>query len=100
MVVIGEEEQAHKLFLGGLPQPLTLSQASPLTEEMKTKRLRRSFTDDFKAEAVKWVLDGVKAVAQVARDREMVLHRHRSLEEHEQTPHILVDFEPVSVEHQ
>jgi len=44
-----------------------------MTEDTKTKRPRRSFTDEFKAEAVKLVLDGDKAVAQVAKDLDLTV---------------------------
>ena len=39
----------------------------------KTKRPRRSFTDEFKSEAVKLVLDGGNAVAQVAKDLDLTV---------------------------
>jgi transposase len=42
-----------------------------MTEERKPKRARRSFTDEFKAGAVRLVLDEGKTVAQVARDLDL-----------------------------
>ncbi len=39
--------------------------------EKKPKRARRSFTDEFKAGAVRLVLDEGKTVAQVARDLDL-----------------------------
>ena len=38
------------------------------TEQGRAKRARRQFTDEFKADAVRLVLDDGKPVAQVARD--------------------------------
>ncbi len=40
-------------------------------EQAKRKRARRSFTDEFKAGAVRLVLDEGKTVAQVARDLDL-----------------------------
>jgi transposase len=42
-----------------------------MTDEKKPKRARRSFTDEFKAGAVRLVLDEGKTVAQVARDLDL-----------------------------
>ena len=39
-----------------------------MDEGKRTKRVRRSFTDEFKAGAVRLVLDEGKTVSQVARD--------------------------------
>ena len=41
----------------------------------KARRARRSFTDEFKAGAVRLVLDEGKSVAQVARDLDLTAHR-------------------------
>jgi transposase len=46
-------------------------------EERKKRRIRRKFTDEFKARAVRLVLKGGRTVAQVGRDldlAESVLH--------------------------
>ena len=42
-----------------------------MDEGKKAKRPRRSFTDDFKAEAVRLVLDEGKAVNRVAKDLDL-----------------------------
>jgi transposase len=42
-----------------------------MTEDRKPKRARRSFTDEFKAGAVRLVLDEGKTVSQVARDLDL-----------------------------
>lgn len=42
-----------------------------MDEGKKAKRARRSFTDDFKAEAVRLVLDEGKAVNRVAKDLDL-----------------------------
>ena len=42
-----------------------------MQESKKPKRSRRSFTDEFKAGAVRLVLDEGKTVAQVARDLDL-----------------------------
>jgi transposase len=42
-----------------------------MTEENKPKRARRSFTDEFKAGAVRLALDEGKTVSQVARDLDL-----------------------------
>ncbi|GAC1431729.1 MAG: hypothetical protein NVSMB62_28730 [Acidobacteriaceae bacterium] len=44
---------------------------SIMVDEKKAKRVRRSFTDDFKAGAVRLVLDEGKTVMQVARDLDL-----------------------------
>lgn len=44
---------------------------SDVTTEKRQKRQRRSFTDEFKAEAVKLVIDEGKTVAQVAKDLDL-----------------------------
>jgi len=44
---------------------------SDMAEGKKQKRPRRSFTDDFKAGAVRLVLDEGKTVPQVARDLDL-----------------------------
>jgi transposase len=44
---------------------------SDVTTEKKQKRQRRSFTDEFKAEAVKLVLNEGKTVAQAAKDLDL-----------------------------
>jgi transposase len=41
------------------------------TKERRAKRARRQFTDEFKAGAVRLVLDEGKTVAQVARDLDL-----------------------------
>jgi transposase len=42
-----------------------------MTEQGRTKRPRRSFTDEFKAGAVALVLDEGKTIPQVARDLDL-----------------------------
>ena len=42
-----------------------------MAEETKPRRPRRSFTDEFKASAVRLVLDEGKSVSQVARDLDL-----------------------------
>jgi len=42
-----------------------------MAEERKPRRPRRSFTDEFRAGAVKLVLDGGKTIPQVARDLDL-----------------------------
>jgi transposase len=42
-----------------------------MTDEPRKKRARRSFTDEFKAGAVRLVLDEGKTLAQVARDLDL-----------------------------
>jgi transposase len=49
-----------------------------MDEGTKPKRMRRSFTDEFKAEAVKLVLDEGEAVAQVARDLDLTVSSLRN----------------------
>ena len=44
---------------------------STLEESKRQKRSRRSFTDDFKAGAVRLVLDEGKTIPQVARDLDL-----------------------------
>jgi transposase len=44
---------------------------SKMEESKRQKRARRSFTDEFKAGAVRLVLDEQKTVAQVARDLDL-----------------------------
>jgi len=44
---------------------------SNMAEERKPRRPRRSFTDEFRAGAVKLVLDGGKTIPQVARDLDL-----------------------------
>jgi transposase len=44
----------------------------------KPKRMRRSFTDEFKTEAVKLVLDEGKTVAQVAGDLDLTVSALRN----------------------
>jgi len=44
---------------------------SRMKEEGSSKRPRRAFTEDFKARAVRLVLDEGKTVAQVARDLDL-----------------------------
>jgi transposase len=44
---------------------------SAMQESKKAKRSRRSFTDEFRAGAVRLVLDEGKTVAQVARDLDL-----------------------------
>ncbi len=44
---------------------------SKMEQGKKPKRARRSFTDEFKAGAVRLVLDEDKTVAQVARDLDL-----------------------------
>jgi len=44
---------------------------SPMEQEPKKKRARRAFTDEFKAGAVRLVLDEGKSIAQVARDLDL-----------------------------
>ena len=44
---------------------------SPMEQEPRKKRARRSFTDEFKAGAVRLVLDQGKTVPQVARDLDL-----------------------------
>ena len=44
---------------------------STMDEGKRQKRLRRSFTDDFKAGAIRLVLDEGKSVMQVARDLDL-----------------------------
>ena len=51
---------------------------STMDEGTKPKRMRRSFTDEFKAEAVKLVLDEGEAVAQVARDLDLTVSSLRN----------------------
>jgi transposase len=43
----------------------------PMTDDGKKRRARRSFTDEFRAGAVRLVLDERKPVAQVARDLDL-----------------------------
>jgi len=51
---------------------------STMDEGTKPKRMRRSFTDEFKAEAVKLVLDEGKTVGQVARDLDLTVSALRN----------------------
>ena len=44
-----------------------------MSEEKKQRRPRRSFTDEFKAEAVRLVLDEGKTVSAVARDLDLTV---------------------------
>ena len=44
---------------------------SKMEQDRKPKRARRSFTDEFKAGAVRLVLDEGKTVSQVARDLDL-----------------------------
>jgi transposase len=44
-----------------------------MDESKRQKRPRRSFTDDFKASAVRLVLDEGKSISQVARDLDLTL---------------------------
>jgi transposase-like protein len=44
---------------------------STMDEEKKQKRARRTFTDEFKAEAVRLVLDEGKSVGAVAKDLDL-----------------------------
>jgi transposase len=44
-----------------------------MDEAKRQKRVRRSFTDDFKAGAVRLVLDEGKTVSQVARDLDLTV---------------------------
>ena len=44
---------------------------SIVTTEAKKRRQRRAFSDEFKAEAVKLVLQGGKTVAQAAKDLDL-----------------------------
>src|SRR4051812_4506284 len=44
-----------------------------MDEEKRTKRPRRSFTDEFKAGAVRLVLDEGKTVSQVAHDLDLTV---------------------------
>jgi transposase len=43
----------------------------PMDQESKPRRLRRKFTDEFKAGAVRLVLDEGKTVGEVARDLDL-----------------------------
>src|SRR5882672_12360068 len=43
-----------------------------MADEKRQRRVRRSFTDDFKAGAVRLVLDEGKTVMQVARDLDLI----------------------------
>jgi transposase len=49
-------------------------------EGKRPKRPRRSFTDDFKAGAVRLVLDEGKPVAQVARDLDLTMSLRQRVE--------------------
>lgn len=51
---------------------------STMDEGKKPKRTRRSFTDEFKAGAVKLVLDEGKTVTQVARDLDLTVSSLRN----------------------
>jgi len=44
---------------------------SPMEQEPRKKRARRAFTDEFKAGAVRLVLDEGKTISQVARDLDL-----------------------------
>ena len=44
---------------------------SSMAEEKKPRRVRRSFTDEFKAGAVQQVLEGGRTIPQVARDLDL-----------------------------
>ena len=44
---------------------------STMTKDAKGRRVRREFTDEFKAGAVRLVLDEGKTVGQVARDLDL-----------------------------
>ena len=49
-----------------------------MDEGKRQKRPRRSFTDDFKASAVRLVLDEGKSISQVARDLDLTLSALRT----------------------
>ena len=51
---------------------------STMADEKQHRRARRSFTDDFKAGAVRLVLDEGKTVMQVARDLDLTASALRS----------------------
>ena len=53
-----------------------------MDEARKQKRPRRSFTDEFKAGAVRLVLDESKTVSQVARDLDLTASALRAWVEH------------------
>ncbi|MBI3542247.1 MAG: transposase [Deltaproteobacteria bacterium] len=55
----------------------------------KKKRARRSFTDEFKREAVRLVLEEGKTVGQVARDLEKYIHPYRKAKKPKETEAIL-----------
>ena len=46
---------------------------SPMEQEPRKKRARRSFTDEFKAGAVRLVLDEGKSIPQVARELDLTV---------------------------
>jgi transposase len=55
---------------------------STMDEGKRQKRPRRSFTDDFKAEAVRLVLDEGKSIPQMARDLDLTESALRTWVEH------------------
>ena len=56
-------------FRGHLPKGDTMSR--PMAETPRSRRARRRFDDDFKAQAVRLVLDEGKSVGAVARDLDL-----------------------------
>jgi transposase len=55
---------------------------SEMSEQKKQRRPKRSFTDEFKAGAVRLVLDEGKSVSQVARDLDLTVNSLRQWVEH------------------
>ena len=53
-----------------------------MSEQKKQRRPKRSFTDEFKAGAVRLVLDEGKSVSQVARDLDLTVNSLRQWVEH------------------